>query len=136
MPPLSTHLDGDVLEQCVLQDSLQLAVDLQRQLQCHARVHHTGLEHRGHDASMTSQADLGGGRGGGGKVMLVTGGDGQVDMKTVRSHGETTHSQNVEWLRRQPTQWSTWCPHSPSPPPALCCSLLAGARVPASSLIT
>ena len=36
--------------------------------------------------------------------MLVTGGDGQVDMKTVRSHGETTHSQNVEWLRRQPTQ--------------------------------
>lgn len=59
---LSTHLDCDVLEQRVLQDSLQFAVDFQRQLQCHAGVNHARLEHRGHDATMARQAGLGGAR--------------------------------------------------------------------------
>ena len=60
---LSTHLDRDVLEQRVLQDSLQFAVDFQRQLQRHAGVNDARLEHRGHDATMARQAGLGGGEG-------------------------------------------------------------------------
>ena len=43
-------LQGDVLQQSVLQNGLQLLVDLQAELECHGGVGHLAAVQAGHDA--------------------------------------------------------------------------------------
>lgn len=53
-----TYLQGNVLQQCVLQHSLQLPVNLQRQVQGQPAVRRVGGVKRSHDASPPTQVSF------------------------------------------------------------------------------
>lgn len=52
------YLQSNVLQQCVLQHSLQFPIDLQRQVQGQPAVRRVGGVKRSHDASPSAQVGL------------------------------------------------------------------------------
>ena len=53
------YLEGDILEEGVLQDGLELPVDLQGELQRHGRVCHPAGVDAGHDPGLGTHHSLG-----------------------------------------------------------------------------